>query len=391
MTWDPVQRKMVANTAGVAFYRDLLYELRRWYIEPMVTLYHWDLPLALEQELQPGGWLNRDIVDHFREFAELAFTEFGQLVPLWFTINEPWTFTRLGYTTGNHAPGRKGSSTEVYTAAHHVLLAHASAVSVYRTMREEGSHVMSSGRVSIVVNSDFGVPRDPQHQADVDDALAFNEFVLDWWLSPLAHGRYPDSMVERAGPHLPVFTAEESALVKGSLDGFVGLNHYTTHVVTSCSSPESTTNCSSHPPGWDQDLGVDLNGYPDGARMAAAPECAWLRGWPAGYGLLMDYVHGRYPDLSILLTENGWCGENTINDEDQLWYYQHYLAEVLQAINRGLPIIGYTAWSLMDNYEWGTFVPRFGLWHVDYDTLARTPKTAALWFSRVMGSNCLLV
>lgn len=390
MKWDPASKRMVANPEGVAFYRNMFHELRRWFIEPMVTLYHWDMPLALEQNLSPPGLLSEAIPGHFLDFARLAFTEFGHLVPLWFTFNEPWTFSVMGYNSGVHAPGHKGSPTETYTVAHHILLAHGAAAKLYREMRAAGTYVMREGRISMVLNSDWGLPSSPESHADRRNAQDWNEFVLDWFLGPLVHGEYPPAMKAKAGSNLPTFTAEQRALVAGSLDGFFGLNHYTTFLITSCDSDHSEVKCESLNPGWERDLGVQHNRHPEGSRSSPNPKCAWLHGYPAGYRMLLDYVHERYPSLDLLLTENGWCGTDTIFDEDQLWYYQKYLAEVLAGIKRGIPIIGYTAWSLMDNYEWGSFAPRFGLWHIDYKTLERVPKTAALWLAKVAQGNCLL-
>jgi len=390
MMWVPELGKAVANPAGVAFYRDLIHELRRWDIEPLITLYHWDMPMFVENNVgEGGGWLNREVVQHFEDYAKVAFQEFGHLVPMWFTMNEPWTFCALGYGAGVHAPGRSGTDTEAYLCAHNVLIAHATAVSLYRDMRTAGTYVRRSGQISMVINSDFGIPADPSEPADVEAADVYMQFQLDWFLSPLVNGRYPPHMVERAGSHLPTFTEAEANLVRGSLDGVLGLNHYTTHLITPCDSSRSTTECSSLAQGWDMDMATDHGPHPADARLS--PECAWHAGYPAGYGLLLNYVHDNYPELNILLTESGWCGADLIDDQDQLWYYQTYLAEVHAAMARGVPILGYTAWSLMDNYEWGSFVPRFGLWHVDYNTLERVPKTAALWFGNVAKTNCLEV
>lgn len=392
MMWVPELGKAVANPAGVKFYRDLIHELRRWDIEPLVTLYHWDMPMFVENNVGEGGtsaWLDGDVVDHFENYAMVAFQEFGHLVPMWFTMNEPWTFCALGYGAGVHAPGRSGSDTEAYLCAHNVLLSHGRAVALYREMRDDGTHVRPDGQISMVVNSDFGIPADPSIPEDVEAADAYMQFQLDWFLYPLVHGEYPPHMVTRAGEHLPTFDEEEANLVRGSLDGVIGLNHYTTHLITPCDSPRSTKQCSDLPAGWHRDMETDHEPHPPGARQS--PECGWHAGYPAGYGLLMNYVHEHYPDLNILLTESGWCGTDLIDDRDQLWYYQEYLAEVHAAMARGVPILGYTAWSLMDNYEWGSFVPRFGLWHVDYQTLERVPKTAALWFGRVAKNNCLEV
>jgi len=300
-------------------------------------------------------------------------------------MNEPWTFGYLGYGAGVHAPGKKDSHTNVYKAMHNVLLAHGESVKLYRAMRKEGK-VMSRGEISIVVNADFGVPSDPESKEDQEATEAYMEFVIDWFLHPISKGTYPPHMVKRAGAHLPEFTPEQAELVKGSLDGVVGLNHYTTHLITECDSPRSTTNCSSLSKGWGFDLHVDSIPHPKDARKS--PKCVWHSGYPKGYGMFIDYIYKRYPEWKILLTESGWCGDKLIDDQDQLWYYKTYVKEVLDAVKRGVPVVGYTAWSVMDNYEWGSFNERFGLWYVDFDTLERVPKTAAFWFGKVVENNC---
>lgn len=385
MKWNKETKRAEANPEGVKFYTDLIHELRRNHMDPLVTLYHWDMPEFLEQEI--GGWLGDDIASHFKDYSDVAFRYFGHLVPMWFTMNEPWTFGYLGYGAGAHAPGMNDSDTNAYKAMHNVLLAHGESVKLYRKMREEGT-VMTRGQISIVLNADFGIPADPNSEADKEATEAYLQFVLDWFLHPIVKGSYPPHMVKRAGDHLPKFTAEQKKLVMGSLDeNILGLNHYTTHLITECDSERSTTKCESLSQGWALDLHVDSAPHPPDARKS--PKCVWHAGWPKGYGMLMDYVHATYPELTIILTESGWCGDKLIDDLDQLWYYKTYLAEVLNALKRGVPVIGYTAWSVMDNYEWGSFNERFGLWYVDFDTLERVPKTASFWFAKVVENNCL--
>jgi len=385
MKWDANQSKAVANPEGVQFYTDLIHELRRNHLEPLVTLYHWDMPMFLEDEI--GGWLGDDIADHFADYSKVCFTYFGQLVPMWFTMNEPWTFAYLGYGPGAHAPGKDNSDTNTYKAAHNVLLAHGKSVQLYRKMREEGK-VMSRGEISIVLNADFGIPAEPGNKEDETAAEAYVQYVLDWFLHPIMRGTYPPHMITRAGANLPTFTEEQKKMIMGTLDDNVlGLNHYTTKLITECDSERSLTPCANLSKGWAADLHVDSSAHPADARKS--PKCVWHAGWPKGYGMLMDYVHKNYPEVKILLTESGWCGDKIIDDLDQLWYYKTYVAEVLAALKRGIPVLGYTAWSVMDNYEWGSFNERFGLWYVDFETLERVPKTASFWFSKVVENNCL--
>lgn len=395
MSWNSTTRKMQPNPAGIAYYQKLIHELKNNFITPFITLYHWDLPQALEDNLDPPGWLNKDIKDHYEDYCRLAFQQFGNIVPYWFTFNEPWTFSTFGYSVGAHAPGRSSNSTEAYTVTHHVLISHATVVRLYWRMREQGQ-VMQRGRISIVVNSDIGIPSDSTEPSDIEAANRYNDYQIGWFLNPLAHGDYPNSMKVHSANNIPEFTEEESQLVKGTYDNVVGINHYTTHLITECDSPRSSIQCSSLPIGWATDLHVDSNPHPHGAVPSGTmwngttnvPLCAWHAGYPDGYGVLLDWVHNIMGGADILLTENGWCGNNTLDDKGQLWYYQSYVKQVFEARERGIPIIGYTAWSLLDNYEWGSYGPRFGLINVDYTTQERTPKIAAEWYRKLASTGC---
>jgi len=409
MTWDDAAKRMVANPEGIAFYHALIDELRANNIAPLATLYHWDLPLALHTELSPPGWLNREIVDHFVEYAELAFREFGVKVPIWSTFNEPWTFATAGYGTGAHAPGLKRSGTNTYMVAHHVLLSHGAAVRRFREIKgQEAGVVLSSARIGIVLNADFGYPLNASDPVDVEASHRKMHFGLGWFLEPIVSGEYPQVMRERAGNRLPRFTPDEAALVRGSYDLFM-LNHYSSKVVTDCSSPLSHVNCHKQALGWERDLGVDETRMPPGSRPSSKDHagrynCNWFTGYPPGYLDTIRWMHLHDPSAEILLTENGWCGNDEIDNMDQLWYFQSYIEQVYKAITEeGIPIIGYTAWSFLDNYEWGSFKPRFGLYYVDDPAtdkestkavkagggLARIPRPAATWYAQVAKSKCL--
>lgn len=231
---------------------------------------------------------------------------------------------------------------------------------------------------------------------------------LDWYLRPIVSGHYPDIMVDTVADRLPAFKPHESAMLKGSYDVLM-LNHYSSKIVTDCASPTSTKPCSDLGPGVPTDMQVDDSQFPEGARLASVSpktgkrNCDWFSGYPQGYGDVIRYMHEFDKQADILLTENGWCGNSTIENYDQLWYYQTYLDQVWQALQEGIPIIGYTAWSFMDNYEWGSFEPRFGLYYVDFpeqtgskegfvpraDELKRIPRPAAKWLAQVAKSGCL--
>lgn len=213
------------NEAGVAFYGSLIDALVAAGIEPIVTLYHWDLPLMLEHggdPDEPMGWLNKETARAFASYAGLCFERFGDRVKTWITVNEPWCCAALGYCSGEFAPGRSSSpATEPYACAHNLLLGHAFAVEVYDT------HFRASqgGKIAITLNMDWKFPKDPQSVGDVAATERALDWGLGWFADPVYTGDYPPAMRKTCGERLPAFTPEESALLKGSND-FFGLNSY---------------------------------------------------------------------------------------------------------------------------------------------------------------------
>ncbi|KAG9403873.1 hypothetical protein AC1031_005367 [Aphanomyces cochlioides] len=399
MTWNNTTKKMERNQPGIDFYHSLLDTLHAAKIKPVVTLYHWDLPLALQTNVD--GWLDPSIVTHFNEYAELVFEEFGAKAQYWTTFNEPTSFVLAGYAEqGRHPPEVKNSDTAAYLAAHHVLLSHANAVKTFRSKSIDG-------QIGIVLVSNMAFPLDKSSPQDQEAAERVLQFYVGWYLNPIVNGDYPEVMKKRAGAHLPQFTAEESALLKGSYDVFM-FNHYSSNLVTDCASPTSEKPCAELARGWAADLGVDAVRFPVGSRPASTNAngdrlCTWFNGYPEGYLPYIRWGHAFNKSTPILLTENGWCGNSTIDNQDQLWYYQGYVDQVWQGIQEGIPIIGYHAWSFVDNYEWGSFEPRFGLFHVDFpaetgskegytprkNDLKLTPRPAAFWYEKLAKTNCL--
>ncbi|CEG43840.1 hypothetical protein L915_09380 [Plasmopara halstedii] len=413
MNWNPVTKRMQPNPQGLAFYHALVDELRANNIVPILTLYHWDLPLELHTELSPQGWLNSGIVDHFVEYATLMFQELGDKVDMWTTFNEPLTFTTAGYASGAGAPGFKKSDTFAYIVAHNVLRSHAAAVKAFRDLKSNSSSVLHpEARIGIVLNSDAAYPLDENNPLDVAAAERKMQFELGWFLSPLITGDYPAIMRERVGDRLPSFTPEETVLLKGSYDLHM-LNHYSSKLVTDCDvSQKSKTSCKKLNKGWERDLGVDISHSDElpGSRRSSKDRhgklnCGWFTAYPPGYLRVIKWLHATDPTADILLTENGWCGNNQIANYDQLWYHQEYVTQVYKAvIEEKIPVIGYTAWSFLDNYEWGSFSPRFGLYYVNYSAntgdvdevynpqsagLERIPRPAAKWFGHVAKTKCI--
>jgi len=367
------------NPEGIAFYHRLIDELLAHGITPWITLYHWDLPLALEME--EDGWLNPRIADRFQRYAEICFEAFGDRVKHWLTLNEPWVVAILGYGQGVFAPGRL-SNDEPYLAGHQLLRAHAQAVHSYRSkfQPEQG------GRIGITNNCDW---REPLSDSPTDRAAAERalEFFLAWFADPIYFGHYPASMRERLGERLPEFTEEERSLLKGSAD-FFGLNHYTTLLA------------GELPPGEEADIGVYGNGgiaEDQDVKLVADP--SWettTMGWaivPWGCRKLLQWIDQRYGGPDIFITENG-CSlddqlvDGEVNDYQRQQFLQGYIKACHEAIESGVKLRGYFVWAFMDNFEWASgYSKRFGLHYVDYATGDRTPKHSAKWYAKVARSK----
>ncbi|GMG14687.1 unnamed protein product [Phytophthora fragariaefolia] len=407
MTWNPATRRMVPNPVGIAFYHDLIAEMAKNNLVPILTIYHWDLPSALQTELSPAGWLNEDIIHHYVDFATLMFQEFGQKLDYWATFNEPYSFVTQGYGTGVHAPGFTGSEHNTYIVTHNLLRAHALAVQKFREFRDAGI-VRPTARIGIVLVAHMMFPLDPTNPKDVAAAERALQFDFGWFLQPMISGDYPAVMREVVGDRLPRFTAQEAAIIKGSYDLFM-LNHYASKSVTDCDSPTSKRSCDQLTLGWEKDKGVDDTRAPEGSRLSSKDRhgnrnCGWFTAYPPGYLALIKWVSAHDPSADVLLTENGWCGNDEIDNQDQMWYYENYMEQVYKAVTEeNIKIIGYTAWSYLDNYEWGSFEPRFGLYYVNFTSqtgskdyvsakpteLERIPRPAAKWFSKLAKTKCI--
>jgi beta-glucosidase/6-phospho-beta-glucosidase/beta-galactosidase len=409
MTWDPVSKRMKPNAPGIAFYHDVIDTLLAKKIIPVLTMYHWDLPSALHTQLNPMGWISPEIVSHFREYADLLFDEYGSKVNFWTTFNEPTSFVITGYGNARHAPGLPQSTTNTYQVAHHVLLSHGYVVKRFRELKA-ANKIGKEAKIGIVLVTDYSYPLDPSNPDDVDAADRKMEFMFGWFLRPIVYGEYPAIMRKVVGDRLPTFTAEETTLMKGSYDIFM-LNHYFSRAVTDCTSPRSAIDCSHLTLGWERDHGIDDTHRMEGARRSSKSRngeylCEWFSGYPQGYLDTIRWMHKHDKSAQILLTENGWCGDESLDNPDQNWYFEKFIEKVHTAMTEEkIPIIGYTAWSFLDNYEWGSFNPRFGLYYVNYTSqtgskngyepkptdLQRIPRTAAKWFAKLAKTKCMEV
>jgi len=349
------------NRRGLDFYARLVDRLLEHGIQPAVTLYHWDLPAALDDR---GGWLNPDVVGWFTDYAQVMFAALGDRVPMWATINEPWVVVDAGYLHGVNAPGHH-SIDETPVAMHHLLRAHAEAVRAYRTVGRQ--------RIGLVVNLEpkhaaSDEPRDVEATARAD---AYNNLMH---LDPVFFGRYPERMPEVFGAAWPVFDAAEVALIREPID-FVGVNYYSRRVVR-------------HDPAAELGLGeVEVK---DAVHMDTGWEV-----YPAGLTGALLSVRERYGAIPLYVTENGAAfpdpatAENgRVDDPLRVSYLRQHLRALHEAIRLGVDVRGYFCWSLLDNFEWASgYRLRFGLVHVDYATLRRTPKSSAVFYSEVIQSR----
>lgn len=366
------------NQAGIDFYNALIDCCLEHGIQPWATLYHWDLPQALQEQEQ--GWLNPVMTDRFADYAAVCFEHFGDRVKHWITINEAWVVAILGYGQGVFAPGRT-SNTEPYQVAHHLLVAHAKAVDVYR--REFQSQ--QGGMIGITNNCDWREPK-TDSTADREAAQRALEFFLAWFADPIYLGDYPASMREYVADRLPEFTAAERALVKGSSD-FFGLNHYTT-MYASQSGDQVQESAVYGNGGLSEDQQIDLSVDPEWQKTTMQWAVV-----PWGCRKLLHWISDRYDNPPLYITENGCAYDDhpvdgEVNDQARIEYYAAYLAECAQAMEQGVDLRGYFAWSMLDNFEWASgYGQRFGLHYVDFDTMERIPKASARWFKEQLKSN----
>ncbi|XP_023278343.1 lactase-like protein isoform X1 [Seriola lalandi dorsalis] len=375
------------NEKGIQYYDELIDHLLENKITPIVTLYHWDLPQVLQEKY--GGWQNISMVNHFNEFANLCFERFGNRIKYWITFNNPWSVAVEGYETGEHAPGLKLRGTGAYRAAHHIIKAHAKVWHTYDTQWRG----KQKGLVGISLSGDWGEPVDISNQKDIEAAERYVQFYLGWFATPVFHGDYPQVMKDFIGrksvqqglgtSRLPSFSPQEKSYIKGTCD-FLGIGHFTTRYITQKNNPLSRSSSSYFA---DRDLAelVDPR-WPD-------PGSEWLYSVPWGFRRLLNFVKTQYGNPMIYVTENGvsekmLCTE--LCDDWRIQYYKDYINEMLKAIKDGVNVKGYTAWSLLDKFEWDEgYSERFGLYYVDFrnKNKPRYPKASVQFYKRVITSN----
>ncbi|KAK9382679.1 glycoside hydrolase superfamily [Kockiozyma suomiensis] len=378
------------NPAGIAYYRKFMKALIANGIEPMCTLFHWDLPQALQDRYT--GFCSRDIIEDFVNYAKVCFDNFNDLVNLWITINEPNVYALMGHCLGTQAPGRSSdrkispegdSSLEPLIVGHNLLLSHGAIAKLYR----EGGYKLPGKKLGIVINVNWGEPYDDTEES-LEAAADFMSVTSEWYAHPVYCGDYSERTKRVIGANLPKFTPEEIELVKDSSD-FFGLNHYTTYLIRRPSSEISGSNMLMRFMG---NVETTVT-YPDGTEIGPKAGLSWVRPVPWGFKKLLKYLYKNY-GKDIYITENGVICPNEgslpypeiLEDDYRISYFRDYVDQII-ALKDSVPVKAYIGWSFLDNFEWQEgYTARFGVTYVDYeDNLKRYPKKSAIYMTEYMG------
>lgn len=355
------------NAKGLDFYQRLTDELLANNIEPYATLYHWDLPQALQDRL--GGWESADTAKAFADYAGYVAERLSDRIKHFFTVNELNTFVELGYGTGLFAPGLRLAHARLNQARHHALLGHGLAVQAIR------ARAKPSTMVGLAENITTAVPV-IETAADIAAAQTATRELNAGYLTVILEGRYTDAFLQAAGADAPKFTPEDLRAIASPLD-FVGLNVYTARYVRAIDAPP----------------GYELLPFPKShPRMASS----WQFFAPEALYWAPQHLQKIWNVKDIYITENG-CGttddavvDGAVDDTDRIMFLRSYLATLQRATAEGVPVRGYFLWSLFDNFEWTSgYATRFGLIHVDFSTQRRTPKLSAAYYAEVIKRNGL--
>jgi beta-glucosidase len=356
------------NPKGLDFYNRLLDELLANGLEPFATLYHWDLPQALQDRF--GGWTSRDTAQAFADYAAYVTEHVSDRVKHFFTINECSRLVHLGHGSGADAPGLTLSRSELNQVRHNVALGHGLAVQAVR------AHGRAGTLVGPAENAVSCIPA-IETPANIRAAEIATRELNAGYLTVMLEGKYIDAFLAQAGKDAPKYTAEDLRIISSPID-FVGLNVYTPdHYVVAA----------------DNERGFTLAPFP-----ASFPhmKADWLRPGPEAMYWVPRHVATLWNVKSIYITENGTSGsdqpaaDGNLYDLDRIMYLRNYLTQLQRATSAGVPVAGYFLWSLMDNFEWSDgFEQRFGLYHVDFETKRRTPKLSASFYRETIARNAV--
>jgi beta-glucosidase len=351
-----------ANPRGLDFYKRLVDALRGKGIAPMATLFHWDLPQALQDRQE--GWEARDTAYRFAEYASLVYAALGDVVPTFLTINEPKTVVNAGYIFGVHAPGFR-SRARAGAAAHHLNLAHGLAVQALRTSGKPA-------KIGPALNLH------PTYPAVETDAARANARLRDglenrFWLDAVFKGAYPEdtlALIDQSSPMRSKIMPGDMKIISTPVD-VLAVQYY-------------------------NPIYVGENGLDGDIRRHRTSAASWHQIYPEGFYDILTRVRDDYGDIPIVVTENGVAFDDTlrpdgtVEDPERVAFLREHLAAAHRAITAGVKLIGYHAWSLLDNFEWAEgYAQRWGLVYVDYPTQRRIPKSSALWYSATIRANAL--
>jgi beta-glucosidase len=363
-----------ANRPGLDYYRRLVDGLRERSIEPMLTLYHWDLPQTLEDA---GGWTNRDTSDRFAEYTGIVYEALSDSVGFWITLNEPWVVAWMGHGYGLHAPGKTDAGAALATT-HHLLLGHGLAMERMRSARD-------GNRLGVTLNLH---PTHPSRdrEADAKAARRVDGQANRLYLDPLFRGEYPEDVLSHyqgRGADLSFVREGDLGKISVPLD-FLGVNYYFRNTVRD--APEGG------PPNVPF---ADLDARPIVPHAAEKTAMGWPVE-PEGLTEILVRIKEEYADVPIYVTENGRAvhdyvdPEGGVDDEERVGYLDAHFRAAHEAIERGVDLRGYMVWSFLDNFEWAEgYSKRFGIVFVDYGTQRRVPKSSARWYSEVIRRNGL--
>jgi beta-glucosidase len=351
------------NPAGLDYYDRVVDSLLATNITPFVTLYHWDLPQALQEQ---GGWANRATIDAFVRYTGIVVSRLGDRVKHWATHNEPWCISILSHQIGHHAPGLQDRKIALQVA-HNLLVSHGQAVPVIRAR-------CPNAEIGIVLNFAPGYPATDSEADQIAVDLHDAQFNL-WFVNPISGRGYPQLAWQHYGQDVPAILPDDLSTIAAPLD-FLGINYYSRRI---CHDPIHSQ-------------GSQVINRPNPVNFMA-------RGWevfPQGLRDLINWLHHDYDFPKLYVTENGatyddvvWGGQ--VHDLSRLDYIKQHVAVLPELIEAGIPVKGYFCWSLMDNFEWATGTrDRFGLAYTDFKTQERRLKDSGLWFSRLTRANAVV-
>uniref|UniRef100_A0A0S7EFJ7 beta-glucosidase n=1 Tax=Chrysomela populi TaxID=154003 RepID=A0A0S7EFJ7_CHRPP len=362
------------NAKGVEYYQSIVSECLRHGIIPVATIYHWDMPVAI-QDL--GGFMNPDIVPHFVNYARVVIRSLPG-VGVWNTMNEPKLVCTRGYGEGAFAPGIQNSGYGEYQCAYVLVLAHAA---IYRMYKKEFPHYKA--KMSIVIDGEWNEPASKKIQ-DIEAAERRNQFEFGLYANPIFNGDWPQVVIDRVeeksamenylSSRLPRFTRKQIEFVKGTFD-FLGFNNYWTHIVA-----DAEESSSEGPPSYVNDIRVVFKDDPKWKVASCGFNIV-----PWGIRKMLKWCKDNYNNPPIFITENGVCDNGTsLIDFERIQFFQDYLGEVLNAIYEdGVNVYAYTAWSLIDNFEWlQGYSAHYGFYHIDFEDpeRKRIPKKSARYY-----------